>query len=64
MKRYYINWPVFLLGNVFGLIETAYFGWNMTPGSESEVIADGIAMLIVALSIRVRPALSEQEKQG
>lgn len=55
MSKYRINWPVFIMGNVFGLIETAYFGWNVTPGSPEEVLADGIAILICAMSIERKP---------
>jgi hypothetical protein len=42
----------FFIGFAFGLIETAYFGWNMWPGSEAELICDGIALLIMALAFR------------
>jgi len=43
---------VFLTGVFFGLLETAYFGWNFWPGSEAELICDGIALLIMALAFR------------
>lgn len=41
---------------LFGLVETAYFGWNMFPKSEAEVICDGIALLIAALALVARPS--------
>jgi hypothetical protein len=61
LKRYYVNWPVFIMGNFYGLLETAHFGWNVTPGSPAEVIADGIAILIVALSIRRTATPNDQQ---
>lgn len=45
-----MNARIFMLGLIFGLIETAYFGWNMTPQSDAEVICDGIAIGISALA--------------
>ncbi|WP_370601129.1 hypothetical protein [Pseudomonas nitroreducens] len=45
-----MNVRIFLLGLFFGLIETAYFGWNMTPQSDAEMICDGIAIGISALA--------------
>jgi hypothetical protein len=47
-----INWPVFFVGQFFWLVETSYFGWNLAPQSEAEVICDGIFLLITALSFR------------
>lgn len=44
------NWIIFYLAIVFGLIETAYFGWNMFPHSNAEIICDGISILICALA--------------
>ena len=46
-----MNWRIFLLGAFFGLIETAYFGWNLTPQSSAEVICDGITAVIVSLAL-------------
>lgn len=47
-----INWPAFIVANVFGLLETAHFGWNFTPSSDAEMICDGIACVLLALSFR------------
>ncbi len=55
MKLPPINWPVYLVGFAFWLIETSYFGWNTTPGSPEEVLADGIAFLIFALALACPP---------
>ena len=37
---------IFILALLFGLTETAYFGWNLTPQSDAEVVCDGITFLI------------------
>jgi len=36
----------------FGLYETAYFGWNMTPHSDAELMADGVTLLLFSLAFR------------
>lgn len=53
-SRYEVNWLVFFLGQLFWLVETAHFGWNFTPKSDAEIVCDGIAVLITALSIKRR----------
>ena len=45
-----INWYTFGLAMFFSVVETNYFGWNMTPQSEAELICDGITLLLFALS--------------
>lgn len=52
---YQINWIVFLAGLFFWYIETRYFGWNALPGSDAEVICDGIAIMIQASAIKRVP---------
>jgi len=47
-----INWPVFWLGQFWWLMETAHFGWNMTPQSDAELLCDGLVILITALAVR------------
>lgn len=42
---------ILVIALLYGLWQTAYFGWNAFPGSEAEIIADGITALIFALSI-------------
>jgi len=49
-----MNIRIFILASLFGLIETAYFGWNMFPKSESELVCDGITMILFAMSLRAR----------
>jgi len=46
-----MNIPIFLLSLLFWYSETKYFGWNALPQSPEEVICDGIAILIGALSL-------------
>lgn len=55
MKKYEIIWPVFLIACLFGILETAHFGWNLKPGSGEEMICDGIAFLILAMSVTKVP---------
>lgn len=45
---------ILLLAIFFGFVETAYFGWNMTPQSDAEIICDGIVFVLVALSFVAR----------
>ena len=49
-----MKWQVFLLSFLFWIVETNYFGWNVTPQSPEEVICDGIVLLIAALSYKER----------
>lgn len=45
-----MNFNVIFLALMFSLFETAYFGWNLTPQSDAEMICDGISLLIFALA--------------
>jgi hypothetical protein len=45
-----INWHIFILSQAFWLAETAYFGWNLTPQSDADIICDGMVVLIGALA--------------
>lgn len=46
----YVNLPILLIALFFAILETIYFGGNMTPQSPAEVICDGIVCLITALA--------------
>lgn len=35
----------------FWMTETQYFGWNLMPKSDAEVICDGIALVLLAIAI-------------
>ena len=41
---------LWVIAIAFGLFETAYFGWNWAPKSDAEVMADGIALVLLALA--------------
>lgn len=45
-----VNWTIFVLGQLFWLLETAHFGWDAFPVSDAELICDGIAVLITAMA--------------
>jgi hypothetical protein len=53
--KYQVNWIVLFIGIFFWWMETKYFGWNMVPGSDAELICDGIALLIQALAFQRVP---------
>ena len=40
-----------LIGLLFNLIETWYFGWNMTPGTVHEVWCDMASGLLIYIGI-------------
>jgi hypothetical protein len=46
-----MNWWIFFLAIAFWIEENNYFGWNMIPASQAELIADGIVILIVAIAM-------------
>jgi len=45
-----MNRTIFICAIIFGIIETAYFGWNFTPQSDAEMICDGITMIIASMA--------------
>ena len=54
-----MNWWIVFFSVSFGLMETAYFGWNFTPQSDAEMICDGITILIGALAFLGKPYNAE-----
>jgi hypothetical protein len=44
-------WWIFFINICFWVSQNKYFGWNMFPQSDTELIADGITMLIMAIAI-------------
>jgi hypothetical protein len=50
--KYEINWLVIGMGQLWWLIETAHFGWNLAPQSDAELICDGIVLLITSLGVK------------
>ncbi len=55
MKLTYNVVRIILAANFYWL-QNSYFGWNRKPQSPEEVLADGIFLLILALSFGVKEA--------
>jgi hypothetical protein len=45
-----MNWWIFFFAVLFWIAENNYFGWNLLPKSDAELIADGIVMIILAIA--------------
>ena len=43
-------WSIFFIGTVYLICENNYFGWNAIAQSSSEVIADGLCLIINSAS--------------
>ncbi|MCC4618320.1 hypothetical protein LL972_20390 [Xanthomonas campestris pv. asclepiadis] len=43
-----LNAPIALIALYWWGLETSYFGWNATPGSTTELFADGLALVLLA----------------
>ena len=46
-----MNWSILFLSFLFWINQNTFFGWNRTPQSSSEVLADGIVFILVAMSV-------------
>jgi len=44
-------WNIFILGAIFKLIMCGYFGNNLTPKSDPEIICTGILIIILSVCI-------------
>lgn len=44
-----IHWTRTILAFVYAFVETSYFGWNRWPKSDAEVLAEGIAFVLIAM---------------
>lgn len=42
-----------ILATVYWVLENRYFGWNWSPQSPEEVIADGIVVLLCGMAVMV-----------
>lgn len=51
-----VNWPIVVLGVLWWLVETRYFGWNARPGSVAELFADGMALAFYAAAFAFPPS--------
>ena len=45
-----MNTYILFIAISYFALETSYFGWDMTPKTDGEMICDGIAFLILALA--------------
>lgn len=45
---------IWMIGAFWGIFETSYFGWNLTPSCVAELFADGGTLAFLALSIALR----------
>lgn len=43
----------------YGLLESAYFGWNPWPKSDAELIADGITLLIFSIACAINASVED-----
>lgn len=50
-----INWPIVVLGLLWWLMETSYFGWNKSPSSVAELFADGAVLVLCAAAFAFPP---------
>ena len=44
-RKMYIGLGILLISQSFGLCETAYFGWNLFPGSLLQGLCDTISII-------------------
>ncbi len=42
---------IIALAWIFWFIQNQYFGWNVRPMSDAEVLADGIVFIIAAIAL-------------
>lgn len=52
---------IILLSLVFSLVETHHFGNNLFPQSDSEILADGMACIILAIGLAVHALAASRE---
>ena len=47
-----MNIQILFISVFFAIVETGYFGWNIGPESDAEIICDGITMLLLAMAFK------------
>lgn len=47
-----MNWNIIFIGLIYFIAENNFYGWNITPQSDFEVLADGINMIIWAMAVK------------
>ena len=58
-----MNWYIAIAWIVvveFFIKQNNYFGWNLTPQSGAELIADGITLMLVSLSVLITYVASQK----
>lgn len=45
-----MSWLLFAIALVYGVMSNNYFGWNLIPKSDAEMITDGIALLMTCIA--------------
>ncbi len=50
-----VNWPIVFVFAIYAVVKDAYFGWNLTPKTDAELICDGIGVLVFALALLHKP---------
>ena len=51
-----MNFKILFFAACFWLLETAYFGWNLSPKSDAEVVCDGMVMILAAMAYLWHPS--------
>jgi hypothetical protein len=51
-RGYRVNWWALLLAGYWLYWQNRYYGWNRTPQSDMELIADGIFFLMLLFVVR------------
>ena len=51
--RKFMNGYIFLMAVLWIILETAFFGWNLTPLTLPELIADGFGLLLIVIAVIV-----------
>lgn len=58
-----MNWYIAIAWIVvveFFIKQNRYFGWNLNPQSDTELIADGITLILVSLAVLITYVASEK----
>jgi len=42
---------IFIIALMYGYCTMQYFGWNLTPQSDAEMICDGIVAILCAIAL-------------
>jgi hypothetical protein len=48
------SFSIVLIGVWFFVMENIYFGWNRSPNSDAELLADGMVLMMMIFAIMCR----------